>query len=70
MDPYQTYLDMYDAMKHKDHAAAREQALNLKEWFAKGGFYPYQVTPLAMQAYLAFVLRHTEYLEYLPHSEE
>lgn len=70
MDPYQTYLDMYDAMKTKDHDAAREHALNLKEWFAKGGYCPYQLTPIAMQAYLSSVLWRTRYLEYLTDAED
>jgi hypothetical protein len=59
MDPYQTYLDMFAAMRDGELATARELALALKEWFRKGGFYPYQVTPLAMHAYLASVLRRT-----------
>ncbi|QDU45210.1 hypothetical protein Mal52_37010 [Symmachiella dynata] len=59
MDPNQTFLDMFNAMKTEDFATARELALALQEWFAKGGFYPYQYTPEAMQAYIASVLRRT-----------
>jgi hypothetical protein len=57
MDPNQTFLDMFAAMKSGDFATARELALGLKEWFAKGGFYPHQYTPEAMHAYTASVLR-------------
>ena len=60
MDPNQTYLDMFAAMKACDFATARELALALKEWFAKGGFYPHQYTREAMHAYIASVLRRTE----------
>lgn len=59
MDPNRTYLDMFDAMKNKDLETARELALALKEWFAKGGFYPHQFTPEAMHCYIASVLRRT-----------
>jgi hypothetical protein len=59
MDPYQTYLDMFAAMKEQELETARELALALKAWFARGGFYPHQVTPEAMHAYLASVLRRT-----------
>ncbi|MCA9065798.1 MAG: hypothetical protein KDA96_22170 [Planctomycetaceae bacterium] len=59
MDPNQAYLDMFEAMKANDFETARELALALKNWFAKGGFYPYQFTPEAMHAYLASVLRRT-----------
>src|SRR5579871_4802174 len=59
MDPNQTYLDMFDAMKAGDFETARELAIALKDWFAKGGFYPHQYTPEAMHAYIASVLRRT-----------
>jgi len=59
MDPNQTFLDMFEAMKANDFETARELALALKDWFAKGGFYPHQFTPQAMHAYLASVLRRT-----------
>ena len=59
MDPNQTFLDMFEAMKSQDFETARERALALKDWFAKGGFYPYQFTPEAMHAYIASVLRRT-----------
>lgn len=59
MDPNQTYLDMFEAMKSGDLETARERALALKAWFAKGGFYPHQLTPQAMHAYIVSVLRRT-----------
>ena len=59
MDPYRDYLDMFEAMQTNDLETARELALSLKEWFRKGGFYPFQVTPEAMHAYVASVLRRT-----------
>ena len=62
MDPNQTYLDMFDAMREGDHETARSLALVLKRWFSSGGFYPYQFTPEAMNAYIADVLRRTAYL--------
>lgn len=59
MDPNQTFLDMFEAMKANDFETARELALALKDWFARGGFYPHQFTPEAMHAYIASVLRRT-----------
>ncbi|MDB5346022.1 MAG: hypothetical protein JWP89_4399 [Schlesneria sp.] len=59
MDPNQTFLDMFAAMKDKDFETARELALALKGWFANGGFYPHQYTPEAMHCYIASVLRRT-----------
>ncbi|WP_254509545.1 hypothetical protein [Anatilimnocola floriformis] len=40
MDPTQAYLDLCDALNAGDLVAARELAQVLKEWFARGGFYP------------------------------
>jgi hypothetical protein len=62
MDPNQTYLGMFHAMRDGDHQTARELALALKRWFVSGGFYPYQYTSQAMHAYIADVLRRTAYL--------
>lgn len=59
MDPNQTFLDMFEAMKTGDLETARERALALKRWFRKAGFYPYQYTPEAMHAYIASVLYRT-----------
>ena len=49
-------------MRDGDHETARELAIALKRWFAGGGFYPYQFTPEAMNAYIADILRRTAYL--------
>jgi hypothetical protein len=59
MDPNQTFLDMFEAMKTNDFETARELALALNDWFAKGGFTPHQTTPEAMHAYIASVFRRT-----------
>jgi hypothetical protein len=64
MDPNQTYIDMFHAMRDQDHETARELALSLKAWFERGGFYPYQYTPEAMNAYIAHVLRRTIHLSW------
>ena len=45
MDPHQTFLDMFEAMKDEDHATARELALALHRWFAKGGVCPEEYSP-------------------------
>ena len=59
MDPNQTYLDMFHAMRDGNFETARELALSLQRWFETGGFYPDQYTPWAMQAYIDSVLRRT-----------
>ena len=64
MDPNRTFLDMFAAMRDGDHATARGLALALSDWFAKGGFYPYQFTPEAMHAYIFNVLRRTCHLTF------
>ena len=62
MDPTTCYLQMFEAMRDGDHETARERALALHEWFAKGGFYPSQYTKTEVDAYLANVLRRTRHL--------
>ena len=59
MDPNQTFDDMFNAMCVEDHETARESAIALKSWLAKGGFYPNQHTPEAVRSYLASVLWRT-----------
>lgn len=59
MDPNQTFLDMFEAMKNEDFETARELALALQNWFAKGGFCPPKFTRRAMQTYIDSVLRGT-----------
>ncbi len=60
MDPYQTYLAMFEAMQTNDHETARELAFALHDWIAKGGFCPDQVTLAAMQVAIHSVLRRTD----------
>ena len=66
MDPTAAYLEMFNAMKVKDHETARERALDLKEWLGKGGFYPPRYSRVEVDAYLANVLRRTAYLDRKP----
>ena len=46
-------------MRDGTYPAARQQALALKEWLAKGGFYPTRYSRVEVDAYLANVLRRT-----------
>ena len=62
MDPTTCYLEMFEAMRDGDHEFARERALALSEWLAKGGFYPPRYTKTEVDAYLANVLRRTAHL--------
>ena len=62
MDPNQAYGEMILAMKLGEHAEARELALSLQTWYARGGFYPPQVTETTMVGSILYVLRHTLYL--------
>lgn len=59
MDPTQCYLEMYEAMKAGDYATARERALALRGWLAKGGFFPPNYSETEVRGYLANVLRRT-----------
>ena len=59
MDPYQTFLDMFAAMKASDFERAREMAVALNNWFSNGGIHPHQFTSEAVNAYIASVLRRT-----------
>lgn len=59
MDPNQTFLDMLKAMKNQEFEAARERALALKEWLAKGGFTPLRFTADTINGYIASILRRT-----------
>lgn len=40
MDPYQTWADMFDALKRKQWDEAKELADCLYEWICNGGFPP------------------------------
>lgn len=59
MDPTECYLEMYEAMKVKDFATARERAVALRAWLDRGGFYPPRYSQTEVDAYLANVLRRT-----------
>jgi len=59
MDPTVCYLEMYEAMKAKDFATARERAVALRAWLDRGGFYPPRYSQTEVDAYLANVLRRT-----------
>lgn len=56
MDPYQAYLDLLEAVKQPDLEAARELAMSLRQWFARGGFTPLQCEKAAIEACIADVL--------------
>ena len=60
MDPTQTYLDMCHALNTGDLAAARERAIALREWLARGGFYPEGQSPEAINATIAQVIARVE----------
>jgi len=62
MDPTTCYLEMFEAMRDGDQKTARERALALREWLAKGGFYPSRYSKTEVDAYLANVLRRTVHL--------
>jgi hypothetical protein len=59
MDPNQTFIDMFQAMKDEDHPTARDLAFALKCWFAKDGFYPSRYSREATDIYIASILRRT-----------
>ncbi len=63
MDPTVCYLEMYEAMKEGDLITARERALALREWLARGGFHPPNYTEVEVRSYLASVLRRTAGVE-------
>jgi hypothetical protein len=56
MDPNQAYLDLCEALNTGDLAAARDHADALKEWFARGGFYPPQHEKADIDAAIAKAL--------------
>lgn len=62
MDPTATYLAMYHAMRDGDYTAARLHAMDLRDWFNKGGFYPHTYSEVEVRAYLANVLRRTAHI--------
>lgn len=56
MDPHQTFLDMTAAMQDGEYDTARELALALRKWLAKGGFYPADSTREEIDEKIAYVL--------------
>ena len=62
MDPTACYLEMDEAMNAGDHRRARAQAIALKEWLDRGGFYPPNDSRTEVDASLASVLRRTVHL--------
>lgn len=64
MDPNTCYMEMFYAMRDGDHETGRERALALRDWFARGGFCPYQLDRDSSHAYIANVLRRTAHLEF------
>ena len=63
MDPKQCYLEMLAAMQSGDLATARERALALRDWLARGGFCPPNHSPAEVRSNLASVLNCTARLE-------
>ena len=59
MDPNQTFSDLMEAMRTEDHDTARDLALALQNWLAKGGFCPGGHTREEVESYLASVLFRT-----------
>ncbi len=56
MDPHQTYRDLLDALECGDAETARDLALALQRWLARGGFSPASLTPEAMTSAIAAAL--------------
>ena len=63
MDPDEAYYQLYQAMKDKDFATARQCAQDLKQWLGRDGFYPVKYSRVEVDAYLASVLRRTAHLD-------
>ena len=59
MDPNQTLTDLLEAMRTEDHETARDLAVALQAWLAKGGYYPAGQTREEVDTYLASVLFRT-----------
>lgn len=60
MDPDVVYAAIYKAMAGENYAQARVHTINLKKWFANGGFYPQKSPPDEVDNYLTAVLQRTE----------
>ena len=57
--PIQTFTDLMEAMRTEDHETARDLAIALQTWLAKGGFCPGGHTREEVGTYLASVLFRT-----------
>lgn len=62
MDPDVAYKEMFAAMCSQDFETARERALDLRSWMARGGFPPkgYNNSSQGAIAYIDYVLRRTQ----------
>jgi hypothetical protein len=58
-DVNQAYYCMYKAMQDGHYSAARDLALQLKDWIRLGGYLPYQYTRTEIDSYVNSVLRRT-----------
>lgn len=57
MDPQQTYCDLLDALKCGDTETARDLALDLQHWLARGGFAPQPLGTEIVSEIIAAALR-------------
>ncbi|MFV1966866.1 MAG: hypothetical protein ACC628_15685 [Pirellulaceae bacterium] len=57
LDPDESYLQMYRAMRDGDLDEARALALKLKQWLDGGGAYPLFYAEEEVRAYLSSVFR-------------
>ena len=62
MDATDCYLEIMKAMDDGELVLARERALALKDWFARGGFYPAPEIQPVMDQYLENIIRRTTHL--------
>lgn len=59
MDPTQCYLEMLNSMNDGDLTTARQLAVALSEWLAKGGFHPENYPPDEVEASMMHVFRQS-----------
>ena len=50
MDPQQTWKELLEAVEASDTETARDRALSLMEWLARGGFPPVTGNNLSLTA--------------------
>jgi hypothetical protein len=63
MDPTESYLAMFEAMRQQEFQTAREHAIALRDWLESGGFYPPNYHPDEVKGYLNNVLRRTSHIK-------